>query len=163
MSTTTYRLLQDTQGRLATAKTLNNGKLFQVYPVKKQYDTLEQWRAEWPQCNLLQENTRKVTPRPKISSRLLIWRNQQLMEFFDPEYLTFMTNLKIYPTPEPTVHIVMADGTNWEVTRSLDCMKAPHIWKNGVRFGETFEKNSYSPALSSAKWWLMLAFTTSEN
>ena len=157
-----YRLFQ-AEKRLATAKTLQDGTLFQVYPRKKYYETLEQWRAEWSQCDILQEDTRKVTPRPKKPSRLLLGRNLQLMEFFEPEYMEMIRHLKIEATPEPTVHIEMPDGTTWEVTRPLDFMKAPHVWKNGVRFGEGFENKSYSPALTTAKWWLMLAFSTPEN
>jgi hypothetical protein len=158
----TYRLYKaGKEERFATAKTLHNGTLFQVYPSKKQFDTLEEWRANWPQCEEIRESKRMVTPRPKKPSYEMRRRNYEIMEFFEPEYLEMVKNLKVEAraqADEPVVHITEKNGTEWKISRSLDFLKAPSIWKNGERYGESLEEENYSPALTAVRWWMMLAF-----
>jgi hypothetical protein len=158
-----YRLYEE-EGveRMSTAKRLKDESLLQVYPKLKRFASLDDWRAAYPQCTILNEKIHeKVAPiavRPTISPVIRTRRNNDLMEFFEPDYLQMVQHVKIEASPEPIVHITMPDGTEWKVQPSLDFIRAPIVWKNGERYGQKYEGESYSPALTAVRWWMMLAF-----
>ncbi len=165
---TTYRLHKAEQGRVATATTLRNGKILQVYPVKKSFDNVGEWRAEWPQCDVLKEESRLVRKQPKNSPVSVRRRNKEVMEFFEPEYQELFQKLEVVAFPrrsthgEPYVHFDTHDGAKWSVFRSLNFLEAPKVWKNGERYCNSFDEANYSPALTAVRWWMMLAFTAPE-
>lgn len=61
-----------------------------------------------------------------------------------------------YPTVN-TVNVVCADGTQWTICRGYDFMKPPVVFRNMELIDNCYSE-SYSPALTSAKWIIMLHF-----
>jgi hypothetical protein len=163
MLTYTYRLFEtSSEERNATAVKCKDDTILQVYPTKERYETLEEWRAAWPLCERMEEDKHETHPREKKSPVAIRRRNQELMEFFEPEHFPLFKKLQIVAAPKPWVHIDTRDGNEWAIHRSLNFLEAPEVYKNGERVGVEFEKESYSPALTTAKWWLMLAFVEPE-
>jgi hypothetical protein len=143
--------------RLATARLLSDGSVFQVYPTKQTFPSQTDWQAQWPSDTRLEAKApptsrRSARPPPGVSRR-----NFEIMEFFDPSYTNTIGDLIVKRTPDPVVCITMPDGTLWEIKRSLDFMKAPILLKNGEDVGAQFE-HEFSPALTSVRWWMMIAF-----
>jgi hypothetical protein len=158
----------DNDERKTTAVKCKDNKILQVYPTKQVYETLEEWRAAWPLCTRMEEEKRETHSRNKKPSVALHRRNQEVMEFFEPEYQELFTNLEIKsfprrkPSGEPYVHLDTHDGAKWSIYRSLNFIEPPIVWKNGERLGIEYEEKSYSPALTTVRWWLMLAFIAPE-
>jgi hypothetical protein len=163
-----YRLYKEgVEERLVTAKRLKDDSIYQLYPKRRYFDTLEEWRAAWPECNEVRETKfeqKEVTDvKPKISCVEQSRRNREIMEFFEPDYLEMVQHIKVEAraqTKEPVVFITEKNGTEWEVLRTMDFMRAPLLWKNREEFGKEYA-SEYSPALTAVRWWMMIAFTTS--
>ncbi len=163
MLTYTYRLFEAASNeRKATAVRCKDGSILQVYPTKQAFKTLEEWRAAWPLCERMEEDKRETRSSDKKPSPSVRRRNQELMEFFETEYIQLYRKLQIVAVPKPWVHIDTRDGNEWAIHRSLNFLEAPEVYKNGERFGVKYEKESYSPALTTLKWWLMLSFIEPE-
>jgi hypothetical protein len=163
MLTYTYRLFEvGSDERKVTAVKCKDNTILQVYPTKQTYETLEEWRTAWPLCARMEEEKRETHPKDKKPPPAIRRRNQELMEFFEDEYYKFYKKLQIVAAPKPWVHIDTRDGNEWAIHRSLNFLEAPEIYKNGERIGQEYEKESYSPALTTVKWWLMLAFVEPE-
>ena len=147
-----------TAGRLATARLMSDGSLLQVYPIQKRYDTQDKWQAQWPQEAWV-ERTESAPPKPKEPSRALRGRfEREMMEFFEPDFVALVQDVSLKAPPEPKIVLHAKDGVEWEIERSLDFLKPPTLKKNGIPFGSHYAAQSYSPALTSCRWWMMLAF-----
>lgn len=83
---------------------------------------------------------------------------REMMEFFEPDFVALVQDVSLQAPPEPKIVLHTKDGVEWEIERSLDFLKPPSVKKNGVPFGTNYADQSYSPAFTSTRWWMMLAF-----
>lgn len=161
-----YRLFETESGeRKATARSCKDGTIFQVYPVKQTFESIDEWRAAWPDLPILKEQEIKSSAKRDPFNGYRLQRDVDLMQFFRPENKEFFTEVYIVKDAErgePVLSLRLHDGSHWMIYRPLDFLKAPAVVKNGEPFGKTYELQSYSPALSTFKWFLMLAFVTPE-
>lgn len=155
----TLRLFTDT-ARVATAVRLQNGSLYQVYPCKETYETIEEWGKKYPDAKRLEE-MKPAPPKPKKPITAVRRRDKELMEFADPDYAWMFTSLRLELLPSPKIYATLVDGSEWTLERDLDFIKnPPMVTKNGVPMPKDLE---WSPALTSIRWLMMLAFSEIES
>jgi hypothetical protein len=152
----TFRLFSSTS-RLATGIRLRNGSLYQVYPSKETYESVQEWGAKYPSAVRLEE-MKQPPPKPKkLSNALVRRRDRELMEFADPDYAWMFTSLRIELLPRPKIYATLLDDSQWTLERDLEFLKhPPSVTKNGVPVGEDLD---WYPALTSIRWLMMLAFS----
>lgn len=154
----TLRAFKDNK-RIATARRLKDDKIFQVYPNKQLYSSEKAWLANVKDVDEVKVEEAKKR-KNKVVNALERWRERQMTEFLDASYSSmFQTVARVSPS---RIRVVFHDGRWWEIERCFDYFKPPQIWKNGERLVLGCEEQDYSPAISCARWLLMLAFVTPE-
>lgn len=152
-----FRILTSDGERLSTAVPLKTGKLLQVYPEKCTFNGTEDWFFVWRDAGAASIRTSTVPraaskPRPTLVSRL----QREMIEFIDRDFLALVSRVTF--TAHNVVSVLTKDGDTYIVHRSLNYFEPPTVFKNGKRV--VVCDSQYSPALTSSKWFLMLAFIT---
>ncbi len=147
----TYRAFQNST-RISTAVILKNGGALQVFPFKKEFASMEQWRIEWPQADRFEEENSKASktlPTPAKNRR----REIEMAEFLDVDYSWLVRSVR--RIDEETLEVTVNDNSICTVKRSLDFMSPPEITRNSIRY---LGQNNWRPALTSIRWMIMLMF-----
>ena len=142
--------------RLATAAVLKDTTLLQVFPSKISFASEEEWRTAWAQADRFDTTNRSAAP--KKMTALSRYREKRLIEFFREEYEDMFQSLTLVRTEDgPLLSAVLAhDQSLWTVSHSGEFWKPPRITKNGELIQQY--DSQYSPALTSVRWLMMLAF-----
>lgn len=150
--------------RLATAVTLKAGGIYQVYPSKAEYASVDAWKAAWPTADRYYENGTRVDPDkaawiaklkkfPPLERR----REQEFAEFLDPDYSWLITCVR--RADAETLELKLNDGSTVTVKRCTDYLaKPPRI----TREAENFIIHEYTPALTAVRYLMMVLFMKPE-
>lgn len=151
------------ENRIATAVELKSGKILQVYPRKPflgnnpEFDTLAEWMAMVPGADNFISNKREIKPKKKSSTEKR--QEKEMKEFFEADYAWMFKAIKTEaidgkPTIVATVHNDGDVFEQWTIFRSTNFFEPPVVTREGKRV--TKFDGSYSPALTSIRWLMML-------
>lgn len=78
---------------------------------------------------------------------------KEMLQFFDKEVKKNFKLVEIHD--DYTVHVITHDGRDWLVTRNTEFLHAPVVICDGKKITCDYD---FSPACTSVKWLMMLAF-----
>ena len=153
----TFRIINAVGKRISTAVITKNAQFLQVFPEKKYFGGKEDWLSAYPRDIVLKETPKVVSITVKKPNKTKTDRlKREMTEFIDRDFLSLVSRVTF--VSHDTVKITTKDNDKFQIHRSLDFFKAPTIYKNGGCI--EICNDQYSPALTSSKWFLMVAFVT---
>lgn len=81
----------------------------------------------------------------------------EMIQFFDKEVKKQFRHVEVHDNY--TMHVITHDGRDWLITRHTDFLRAPDVVCDGHKITCDYE---FSPAFTSVKWLMMLAFLEPE-
>lgn len=150
--------------RKATAIVLPDKRILQVFPKKKMFDSESDWVKSYSDLEDTKIETKVSIPRLKAKglSTAEKRRNNELMEFLDPSYNWMFKTLEIHGLPELKIKATLLDDSEWEIRRDLNFLASPpSLKKNGVEI-VNYGDECWTPALTTIRWLMMVAFLEPE-
>ncbi len=157
----TFRAFQQKE-RISTAVLLKDSSVLQVYPSKTTYESMDAWRAAWPQATEFKGEAPAVasadaTEKPKKMSTAEKRREYEFAEFLQTDYKWLITS--VTRVDEETLELTLNDTSKCIVKRPLNFCEPPQISRNDVKYLNNY---SYSPAITAVRWLMMLMFVKPE-
>jgi hypothetical protein len=140
--------MYDGDSRIATAVELRTTEIYQVYPEKRVFSTLDGWKGSWGDGYSRVVETVTSPKMKKIPSVAERRRAFEYSQFHDPAYSWLIKHAEQGDNHD--MKITLHDDTVYMITRPLDYLCQPIIMKDGVKV--LTNDAQYSPAYTSIVW-----------